>query len=154
MTLDDDKKVWLSDSIYPLLSKFSYPHFAAIPPDREPPETQKAAWKSKKRTATRKEHPRAGEALKTQPSYPYYPTTRKASGRCQRDIVIRPQPSSFIFSVRATMSSNLVEGLSPPVAQRRELRYCAEKERVPRAHVLCASFDFSRTHLNHPPDVP
>ena len=30
--------MWLSDSIYPLLSKFSYPHFAAIPPIREPPK--------------------------------------------------------------------------------------------------------------------
>ena len=30
--------MWLSDSIYPLLSKFSYPHFAAIPPVREPPK--------------------------------------------------------------------------------------------------------------------
>jgi hypothetical protein len=28
--------LWLSDSIYPLLSKFSYPHLAAIPPVREP----------------------------------------------------------------------------------------------------------------------
>jgi hypothetical protein len=79
-------QMWLSDSIYPLLSKFPYPHFAAIPPIREPPKRiRKAARKPKKRTALRKEHPRARETSKTQPSHPYYPTTRKAPGRSRRD---------------------------------------------------------------------